>query len=654
MFSSSANSSLRYKALIGSLVVIFTLLGIVIFNTYRLLHTLQLTIVETSVRQMSETLNLALTPNTTPEGMESLESYFKELITGDGRGIVYLAVLDEQGNILVKSDTLPQPLPQQTQNIEQGLEQGMIHIVQPILLYDNRVGSLHYGLATGIIGKAKREILIDSLTLLTLSTLIVVAIIMYVGMRFNQRISLLMNASSSLAEGHFDTHAPDSGCDELARLAQNFNQMAQAVKARQLALEASEHRMRATLDCTPNVAVQWFDADSRVIMWNPASETLFGVTAVEAIGQPIDNLFTLPADAIPFNRLIQNIIPNERAPQPRDMRIVCRDGKVVDTLSTTFAIAGGEDKPLFASISVDITKQKLIESELELRVESRTQELAGRNHELSQAIEQLKLTQNKLVQSEKLASLGSIVAAVAHELNTPIGNARVVASSLSSRTEEFVKECEQNLRKSDLLDYIDHANQACLLLERSLVRAADLINSFKRVAADQTSSQRRPFDLRETLLEIASTLRPSFKKSGHELILEIPPGIEMESYPGPLGQVIGNLINNALLHAFDDLQNGNMRLSVSREAEQDQVRIVFCDDGAGIPAASLNRIYDPFFTTKLGAGGSGLGLNIVHNIVTGILAGEIEVSSAPGHGTRFQIRLPRVAPCQKASQEMPA
>lgn len=654
MLSTSANSSLRYKALIGSLVVIFTLLGIVIFNTYRLLHTLQLTIVETSVRQMSETLNLALTPNTTPEGMESLESYFKELITGDGRGIVYLAVLDEQGNILVKSDTLPQPLPQQTQNIEQGLEQGMIHIVQPILLYDNRVGSLHYGLATGIIGKAKREILIDSLTLLTLSTLIVVAIIMYVGMRFNQRISRLMNASSSLAEGNFDTHAPDSGSDELSRLAQNFNQMAQAVKARQLALEASEQRMRATLDCTPNVAVQWFDADSRVIMWNPASETLFGVTAVEAIGQPIDSLLTLPADAIPFNRLIQDIIPNEQAPQPRDMRIVCRDGKVVHTLSTTFAIAGGEDKPLFASISVDITKQKLIESELELRVESRTQELAGRNHELSQAIEQLKLTQNKLVQSEKLASLGSIVAAVAHELNTPIGNARVVASSLSSRTEEFVRESEHNLRKSDLLDYIDHANQACLLLERSLVRAADLINSFKRVAADQTSSQRRPFDLRETLLEIASTLRPSFKKSGHELILEIPPGIEMESYPGPLGQVIGNLINNALLHAFDDLQHGNMRLSVSREAEQDQVRIVFCDDGAGIPADSLSRIFDPFYTTKLGAGGSGLGLNIVHNIITGILGGEIEVSSALEHGTRYEIRLPRVAPHQKASQEVPA
>lgn len=258
------------------------------------------------------------------------------------------------------------------------------------------------------------------------------------------------------------------------------------------------------------------------------------------------------------------------------------------------------------------------------------------------------------MQSEKLASLGSIVAAVAHELNTPIGNARVVASSLSSRTEEFVRECEQNLRRSDLLDYIDHANQACLLLERSLVRAADLINSFKRVAADQTSSQRRPFDLRETLLEIASTLRPTFKKSGHELIMEIPPDINMESYPGPLGQVIGNLINNSLLHAFDGLQNGNMRLRVSAEAQHDMVRIVFCDDGAGIPASSLNRIFDPFFTTKLGAGGSGLGLNIVHNIVTGILAGEIEVSSAPGHGTRFEIRLPRVAPRRKTSQEMPA
>ena len=145
MLTSSANSSLRYKALIGSLVVIFTLLGIVIFNTYRLLHTLQLTIVETSVRQMSETLNLALTPNTTPEGMESLESYFKELITGDGRGIVYLGVLDERGDILVKSDTLPQPLPQQVTKqvmvavpaadvIQRDQEQvGILDRLQPVL-----------------------------------------------------------------------------------------------------------------------------------------------------------------------------------------------------------------------------------------------------------------------------------------------------------------------------------------------------------------------------------------------------------------------------------------------------------------------------------------------------------------------------------------
>lgn len=374
--SSGTNSSLRLKALIGSLVVIFTMLGIVIFNTYRLLHTLQLTIVETSVRQMSETLNLALTPNTTPEGMATLESYFKELITGDGRGIVYLAVLNDRGEILVKSDNLPQPLPQRTPQLEQGLERGIIHIVQPILLYDNRVGSLHYGLSTGIIGKAKRDILIDSLTLLTLSTLIVVAIIMYVGMRFNQRISRLMNASSSLAEGHFDTHAPDSGSDELSRLAQNFNQMATAVKARQLALEASELRMRATLDCTPNVAVQWFDAETRVSMWNPASETLFGIAAVDAIGQPIGSLFTLPPDAATFDQVIDDIVASGQEQQPRDMRILRRDGKVVHTLSTTFAIAGGEDKSLYASISVDITKQKLIESELELRVESRTLELA--------------------------------------------------------------------------------------------------------------------------------------------------------------------------------------------------------------------------------------------------------------------------------------
>jgi ligand-binding sensor domain-containing protein/signal transduction histidine kinase len=256
------------------------------------------------------------------------------------------------------------------------------------------------------------------------------------------------------------------------------------------------------------------------------------------------------------------------------------------------------------------------------------------------AYRQLKDTQQQLVAREKLAALGALVAGVAHELNTPIGNSLVIASTLEDKTAEIAaKSAGETMRRSDLKGFIDAAKEASALLMRSLRNAAELVNSFKQVAVDQASAKRRVFNLHQACHEICATMMNRIRKSGHRLELEIPDDIVMDSFPGPLGQVIINLINNALLHAFEGRDAGLMRMTAVRVGSE-RVRIQFQDDGVGIARANQDRIFDPFFTTKLGQGGNGLGLSITYNIVTSLLDGHIRVDSVVGVGTTFTIDLP--------------
>ncbi|MYM31112.1 GAF domain-containing protein [Duganella sp. CY15W] len=253
---------------------------------------------------------------------------------------------------------------------------------------------------------------------------------------------------------------------------------------------------------------------------------------------------------------------------------------------------------------------------------------------------QLQDTQQQLVEREKLAALGSLVAGVAHELNTPIGNSLVIASTLEDKTNDIEKLNGSNtLRRSDLHSFIEASREASTLLMRSLRNAAELVNSFKQVAVDQASAKRRKFNLHQASNEIVMTMKNQVRKAGHHMVVEMPDDIVLDSFPGPYGQVIINLINNALLHAFEERDGGEIRMwAVPLGAER--VRVVFQDDGKGIPLEHQARIFDPFFTTKLGQGGNGLGLSITYNIVTSLLDGSIRVDSAVGIGTRFTMDLP--------------
>ena len=269
------------------------------------------------------------------------------------------------------------------------------------------------------------------------------------------------------------------------------------------------------------------------------------------------------------------------------------------------------------------------------------------NEELTTALENLSMTQEELVRRDKLAALGALVAGVAHELNTPIGNSLTMASSMSERTAALRHDLESGLRKSVLAAYLEQAASADEVVLRNLNRAAALVDSFKRIAVDGGDSQRSRFVLGDVVAELMQSMQGEVRQRDLELIEDVDHWLEMDSYPGLLMQALRHLIDNSLVHGFDGRSNGHGHGSITLSAHDSgngEIAITLSDTGAGISPENLPRIYDPFFTTRMGAGGSGLGLYITHNIVTGVLGGRIDAASAPGHGASFMLRLPKVAP----------
>lgn len=270
---------------------------------------------------------------------------------------------------------------------------------------------------------------------------------------------------------------------------------------------------------------------------------------------------------------------------------------------------------------------------------------------LNTDVTDLRRTSEVLARNERMASLGSLVAGVAHEINTPIGNALMVASTLGDLTQEIQTAVNGGaLRRSALESFLGALQESSAILQRNLMTAARLIQDFKQVAVDQTSDRRRVFDLATVLEEIRMTLAPRFKHTPHRLWMEIPAGLEMDSYPGALGQVVSNLVDNALAHGLEARPAGLVSLEAERQPDG-SIQLVCADNGKGMAPDVRARVFDPFFTTRLGQGGSGLGLSIVLNLVRDLLGGEIEVFSSPDTGTRVVLTLPASAP---GAGEIPA
>ncbi|MEG4344828.1 ATP-binding sensor histidine kinase [Microcoleus sp. A003_D6] len=295
-------------------------------------------------------------------------------------------------------------------------------------------------------------------------------------------------------------------------------------------------------------------------------------------------------------------------------------------------------KLLSAQIAISIENAQLYNNLQEFN-QNLEQLVGDRTHELSNTLDALKAAQSKLVESEKMASLGGLVAGVAHEINTPIGVGVTVASALADHTTEFASIYKSGkMKRSELEEFLDIATQSSNTLLINLNQAAALIQSFKEVAVDRSSEERRTFGVRNYLDEILIQLKPKLRNSKHSIEIKGDSKIALDSYPGALSQVVTNLLMNSLIHAYEPGESG--QLAFDWRQEGDRLSFEYSDDGKGISPENLSKIFEPFFTTKRGQGGSGLGLHIVYNLVTQKLLGEIECKSEVGVGTKFIIKFP--------------
>ncbi len=280
------------------------------------------------------------------------------------------------------------------------------------------------------------------------------------------------------------------------------------------------------------------------------------------------------------------------------------------------------------ALQLDITKRKAAEEELR-----RTNQI------LQRSLSDLKETQDQLVQSEKMASLGGLVAGVAHEINTPLSIAITAASLLQDRTLELI-----STLKSQPLESLDHVKLMKLITEtsdlisRNLKRVAELVVSFKQVSVDQFSDQHRWFEVKNYIDQLVLTLKPKFQGTGHAISVQCPDRFEINSSPGAFAQILTQLITNSIMHGFESMAAGRIEIIVRREA--DSLILIYSDNGKGMDKETLAKMFDPFFTTKRGQGGTGLGMHILYNLVTHSLQGKLECTSTPGQGVFFLIRIP--------------
>ena len=380
------------------------------------------------------------------------------------------------------------------------------------------------------------------------------------------------------------------------------------------ALQATQLRFRQMIDSVKDHAIYMLDPQGCMSSWNRGAERLKGYSESEVIGRHMSMFYPQEAVAkgLPQKELQEAL---ERGQHEHEGWRFKKDGSrfwanvvVTPMYDELGALIG------FSKVVRDITEKKKTE-------------------------EALQETRAQLVQSEKLASLGSLVAGIAHEINTPVGISLTAASLLQDEMRAMQKKfAEGQLKRPDFEEFISAGGEAANIILANASRAAGLIQSFKMIAVDQSSNDERDILLGSYISEVLHSLRPHLRGCAVQVEVSCPQDPLIRTAPGAISQVLTNLVTNAITHAFDPGQSG--RSLIATQVEDDEIAICFSDDGKGMQPDVLARIFEPFFTTRRGSGGSGLGMHIVYNLVEQTLGGRIFVESSPGTGSRFVIRFP--------------
>jgi PAS domain S-box-containing protein len=436
-----------------------------------------------------------------------------------------------------------------------------------------------------------------------------------------------------------------------AALNEKINALRQEIAERkqvERALRESEAQVRLLLESTAE-AIFGVDTEGTCMLANPACALMLGYDSPEELmGKDMPALLrcSTPGDTSDPRLFLKRLI-HDQAAHSADACFTRHDGRELPVEFWAHPLR--RDGPLLGAVVtfIDISERKAAQEEilrlnrnLERRVEERTQELKAVNETLMVSLEQLRQAQDQLIQAEKMAALGGLVAGVAHEINTPVGTAVTAASHLDASVSKYRQRYESNrLQRADFEAFLNTVVDGSHIILTNLSRAADLISSFKQVAVDQSSDQRRTVQFKEYLDEIILSLRPSLKRSGHMIQVSCPADLTVQTFPGALAQIVTNLVMNSLAHAFEDrADGGTMRIEI--QEQKGMLSLRYSDDGKGIEPEYMTKIFEPFYTTKRGRGGSGLGMSIIYNLVTQKLRGQIACTSEPGRGFQCDIRFP--------------
>ncbi|MGY3895041.1 ATP-binding protein [Aeromonas enterica] len=437
--------------------------------------------------------------------------------------------------------------------------------------------------------------------------------------------------------------------DELDTLVATLNQMRTRLNdefaARHQAAEQlqQERDFSATLINSANMLICCMEPNLTIASINPAAILLTGYHQQEILQHSWLDLFVSQEQREELARILADHGSIE------DKEVIMHDQQGHElVLQWTFApFYEGLNLKYLIGFGYDITRLKKVEREiislneqLEGKVVERTRSLSDANDQLGKAYDDLKQAQQTLVESEKMASLGSLVAGVAHEINTPIGISVTASSYLQERVADFKQHIDsKQLSRSYLNEFTVNLDESMQLLQGNLRRASELIASFKQVAVDQSSEARYNFSLADNLHQVVVSLGHKLKKAQCEVDIQCDPKLSIFSFPGSFTQIYSNLILNSINHGFDNWDKPK-KITIKVEQQGEELLIDYSDNGRGIPPEILPRIFDPFVTSKRGQGGSGLGTHIIYNLVVQLLRGRINCASEPGNGAQFHIRLP--------------
>ncbi|MBL4665803.1 MAG: PAS domain S-box protein [Sneathiella sp.] len=523
----------------------------------------------------------------------------------------------------------------------------IVDIAAPIMLRNLHLGWARVSVSRGMMARnilaMKREggiFLLGAIILTALYSF-------FLTLRPTKILRQMVKTAEGFRGGNKDLRIRNVSSDELGTLAKSINSLADTVNHREAELfHQREHLEEVVLERTRdlvkevrerqsaeehiklvlNSALEGIittDPQGNILNYNPAAERIFGYSETEILGRNVKLL--MPDSVATMHDYFLASYVNGNAPKVVGVggREVIAKRKNGDEFFMEISISElkNNNTHFFTGIVRDITERK------------------EANQKLRDTLETLQVTQKELVQSEKMASLGGLVAGVAHEINTPIGVGVTAASHLQEKTVALKQDFESGLlKKADFKKYVDAATLSTDIISTNLLRASDLIKSFKQVAVDQSSEEPRVFNFLNYIEEILISLHPKLKQTKLSIVADGDKDLSIESLPGTFAQIITNLVMNSLIHAFEPQEEGCIKIHAT--AENGNVKMTYSDDGKGMDAETVSKIFDPFFTTKRGTGGSGLGMHILYNQTTQTLGGAVKCRSVLGAGTEFEFTFP--------------